>query len=243
MATDVINAIQSLNSRDFSDYQVLVEKIHPLIDKYSEENKNQVIKDRDMDGYAFRANSVDYIRNVYNEKLGEFRTNFFWNDELIRDVIATNPDILEKIRLDSYIYLNGIISTSLGQQTNGPSELDKSMVNDSHFNRNYKSGYYLKPKPVSKQSKSEGCFVATFAYGSYEHRDVQILREYRDEKLLRSDFGKYVVKIYYRYSPKLVRLLNQIYFPAVIIKIILKNTIVRKLRNSAEKPDGNKYKK
>lgn len=240
MATDITNAVKSLNSRDFLDYQILVEELRPLIDKYYEENQKQLIKDRDMDGYAFRANSVDYIGNVYNKKLGEFRTNFFWNDELIRNEIVKNPEILEKIRLNSYVYIDGIISTSLGQQENGPSELNKAMVNNDHFNRNYKSGYYLKPKPTSKQNKSEGCFVATFAYGSYEHSDVQMLREYRDKKLLSSDFGKYLVKTYYRFSPKLVEFLNRVYFPEVIIRIMLKNTIVKYLKNSAKKPDDNR---
>jgi hypothetical protein len=230
MATDVINAIQSLHNRDFSDYQILVEKIRPLIDKYFEENQKQLVKDKDIDGYAFRANSVDYIRNVYNEKLGEFRTNFFWNDELIRGEIAKNPNILEKIRLNSYRYLDGIISTSLGRQPNGPSELDKSMVNNDHFNRNYKSGYYLKPKPVTKQSKSEGCFVATFAYNSYEHNDVLILRKFRDNYLLKSKNGKGFVKIYYKYSPKFVELLNSIRFPKFLIRSFLKVTIIGYLK-------------
>lgn len=230
MDTDVINAIQSLHNRDFSDYQILVEKIRPLIDKYFEENQKQLVKDRDMDGYSFRANSVDYIRNVYNEKLGEFRTNFFWNDELIRGEIAKNPNILEKIRLNSYLYLDGIISTSLGRQPNGPSELDKSMVNNEHFNRNYKSGYYLKPKPVPKQSKSEGCFVATFAYNSYEHNDVLILRKFRDNILLKTKNGKEFVEIYYKYSPKLVALLNSIRFPKFLVRSILKITIVGYLK-------------
>jgi hypothetical protein len=230
MATDVINAIQSLHNRDFSDYQILVEKIRPLIDKYFVENQKQLIKDRDMDGYGFRANSVDYIRNVYNEKLGEFRSNFFWNDELIRGEIAKNPNILEKIRLDSYIYLNGFVSSSLGQQPYGPTELDKSMVNDSHFNRNYKSGYYLNPKPVPKQTKSEGCFVATFAYNSYEHTDVLILRKFRDNILLKTENGKGFVEIYYKHSPKIVEFLNSARFPKILIRTILKITIIGYLK-------------
>jgi hypothetical protein len=45
------------------------------------------------------------------------------------------------------------------------------------------------------------CFIATAAYGSYMDADVQVLRDFRDKVLLRSDWGTAFVKYYYRYSP------------------------------------------
>lgn len=59
-------------------------------------------------------------------------------------------------------------------------------------------------------SGSSGCYIATMAYGDYDHPQVMILRQFRDEVLDKSAFGKWFIKKYYHYSPRLVeRLKNQ----------------------------------
>lgn len=59
-------------------------------------------------------------------------------------------------------------------------------------------------------SGSSGCYIATMAYGYYDHPQVMILRQFRDEVLDKSALGKWFIKTYYHYSPRLVeRLKNQ----------------------------------
>lgn len=59
-------------------------------------------------------------------------------------------------------------------------------------------------------SGSSGCYIATMAYGDYDHPQVMILRQFRDEVLDKSAFGKWFIKTYYYFSPRLVeRLKNQ----------------------------------
>jgi uncharacterized repeat protein (TIGR01451 family) len=48
-----------------------------------------------------------------------------------------------------------------------------------------------------------GCFIATASYGSYLHPHVQVLREFRDNVLLKTDWGRALVEFYYRHSPDL----------------------------------------
>lgn len=46
-----------------------------------------------------------------------------------------------------------------------------------------------------------GCFIATAAYGSYMNKDVMVLREFRDNVLLKSTLGRLFVDMYYKSSP------------------------------------------
>ena len=60
----------------------------------------------------------------------------------------------------------------------------------------------------SNSSSSGGCYIATMAYGDYDHPQVQILRKFRDETLATSKFGRSFIRFYYATSPHLVKLLK-----------------------------------
>jgi hypothetical protein len=66
-----------------------------------------------------------------------------------------------------------------------------------------------------------GCYIATMAYGDYDHPQVMILRQFRDEVLDKSSFGKWFIKIYYHYSPRLVEKLKN----KQTINIIIRKTL------------------
>ena len=57
-------------------------------------------------------------------------------------------------------------------------------------------------------SDDGACYIATMAYGDYEHPQVQILRHFRDLYLAQRNWGKWFIKTYYKYSPKLVEKLK-----------------------------------
>lgn len=53
----------------------------------------------------------------------------------------------------------------------------------------------------SKINPSDGCYIATMAYGDYDHPQVMVLRKFRDEYLDKRDWGKRFIKYYYAHSP------------------------------------------
>lgn len=58
------------------------------------------------------------------------------------------------------------------------------------------------PAPVEGLLENK-CFIATAAFGSSMAPQVQVLRNFRDEWLLKSEAGKFFVKNYYKYSPQI----------------------------------------
>jgi hypothetical protein len=64
---------------------------------------------------------------------------------------------------------------------------------------------YLSPvgaSDVEQAVPADGCFIATAAFVSAESEPVQLLREFRDQFLLRNGAGKTFVKWYYSWSPR-----------------------------------------
>lgn len=62
-----------------------------------------------------------------------------------------------------------------------------------------------------------GCFIATACYGSHDAPEVRVLRRFRDESLLASPHGRWLVKRYYQASPLVAAWLGR--HPALANKI------------------------
>lgn len=57
----------------------------------------------------------------------------------------------------------------------------------------------------NKLNPSGGCYIATMIYGDYDHPQVMVLRDFRDNYLAVRYWGRLFIKVYYKYSPKLVK--------------------------------------
>jgi hypothetical protein len=55
----------------------------------------------------------------------------------------------------------------------------------------------------------EGCFIATVVYGDINAPEVIILRKFRDEKLKRTQAGRFFIRTYYKFGPYAARFLSR----------------------------------
>lgn len=87
---------------------------------------------------------------------------------------------------------------------------------------------------TSKQ-KSEGCYIATMTYGSYNHPQVMALRWYRDNVLQKSLWGRLFIRAYYNISPKLVVVLKGHNVINKVIRFILDKQVQRIIEREIDK--------
>ena len=80
-------------------------------------------------------------------------------------------------------------------------------------------------------NSSEGCYVATCVYGSYDCPEVWTLRRYRDYCLDASWYGRLFIKCYYKISPMLVKWFGDTQWFKNIWKPVL-NRMVNRLREN-----------
>ncbi len=65
------------------------------------------------------------------------------------------------------------------------------------------------------------CFIATAAYGAYDHQDVVRLRAFRDMYLAKTDAGRKFIELYYRYSPPAAKVIEENGFLRWLARVFL----------------------
>lgn len=77
----------------------------------------------------------------------------------------------------------------------------------THYDANHKKVGSSDPKlfgGYSNNDDTQGCYIATCVYGSYDCPEVWTLRRFRDYSLAASFPGRLFIRSYYAVSPKLV---------------------------------------
>ena len=62
--------------------------------------------------------------------------------------------------------------------------------------------FWERYKRAGGTAQGEYCFVATAAYGDYDHPHVRVLRAFRDDVLMPSETGRSLVAAYYEHAPE-----------------------------------------
>lgn len=61
---------------------------------------------------------------------------------------------------------------------------------------------------INTQLNPSGCYIATMAYGDYDHPQVIVLRDFRDSFLVKRGWGRQFISYYYAHSPQWVEKLK-----------------------------------
>jgi len=125
-------------------------------------------------------------------------------------------ELLEKIALsDEKIkpMIFSMISMTIGMSSPATFRLFKEKIRDlePELYEKVKEIAIDTPKysPPPDTSSNSGCFIATATMGDYNHPVVLDLRNFRDQFLLKSLFGRVFVKIYYLFSPPIAKLISK----------------------------------
>ncbi|MBW6491891.1 MAG: hypothetical protein K0B15_11935 [Lentimicrobium sp.] len=81
--------------------------------------------------------------------------------------------------------------------------------------------------PALNEIKKGGCFIATACYGNYDHPNVIVLRNFRDNVLAKSQFGKLFISLYYFYSPAIAAKIERSQKLKCLILFLLINPLVK----------------
>lgn len=71
------------------------------------------------------------------------------------------------------------------------------------------------------KKKSSGCFIATAVYGSSYVDEVMVLRDFRDNWLLKYSLGNAFVKFYYWISPPIANQIAKSNYLRIVTKVVL----------------------
>ena len=77
------------------------------------------------------------------------------------------------------------------------------------------------PEEVVGLLAGKKCFIATAAFGSQMHPEVQVFRDFRDQYLLTTELGQWLVETYYTYGSQAALVIAQHSWLRVIARAIL----------------------
>ena len=150
----------------------------------------------DVDNYELTDLVNGKTYTVWLQAVNEFRYNF-----QVVGLIDNDGEITEGLFInDDVEYTNSLKQTS--SISNAIAAIPEAVV----------------PYPALP---NEGCFVATAAFGYYSHQQVQVLRDFRDNYLLKSTVGRDFVDWYYTYGPYAAAFIKEYDFLKPVVRVLL----------------------
>jgi hypothetical protein len=146
--------------------------------------------------------------------------------EEIEKLIKEHPEYKDLIlRIYNNQSLNGQSFKSGTPSTTASSPATQSNFSSSLINNNFYSGNTSTgaSSPIGRgysNSGSGSCFIATAIYDSPFQKNVLILKQLRDEHLIKFSAGRIFISYYYKYSPSFASFLKKKPFLKRMMRIL-----------------------
>jgi len=150
--------------------------------------------------------TVDYyVEYSNNYRFDSTRISSNYRDDAI-EAIDTNRINLKK----SCEFLDVIKLMDMNDDSKEFFDTNAKIIRENYNSsiKSYRERISQNPTTSISDHSSEGCYIATMAYGDYEHPQVIELRKFRDQILTKSFLGRVFIKVYYKTSPFMVKKLK-----------------------------------
>ena len=121
----------------------------------------------------------------------------------VQDESHSHSTILSTFK-SAHTAMNALSWFDMNEETQARFDTNHTSITNSY---NHASAWQSQQNK-KQQQKQQGCYIATMAYGDYDHPQVMRLRQFRDQTLAKTWIGRTFIKVYYKYSPLMVRKLN-----------------------------------
>lgn len=152
-----------------------------------------------------------------------------WSNPASISLLWDSIDLFDKalkLRESSYIrFVKVIVYRQLHQKKDALQELEYLLEHYRNDEEVYLDARKLKDEIIV--SKDKRCFIATAVYAPTENEKIDILRDYRDQFLLKSVIGRGFVSFYYAVSPSIARIISKSQILKSMIRFLLVDPIVR----------------
>ena len=179
----------------------------------------------DIAQISFLGITPDYSNQVLSLTFGENIFNNTADIESLKAAISLADDGVNFNALeenDTVAIEGNILRIILGSPLSG----DNNHIKIEAETLTNENGDSLNGEIIAKVTVLEGCFIATAAYGSYLDSHVWVLRQFRDNVLLDSTFGRWFVTEYYQNSPPIAAYIAQHESLQVITRLLLTPLII-----------------
>jgi hypothetical protein len=88
-----------------------------------------------------------------------------------------------------------------------------------------------KKENLREEENKDGCFIATAAYGTPYALELQILRRFRNEHLMKNAFGRLFVNVYYQVSPTIASFIGRHEIAKSLTRTILIEPLLLVIKN------------
>ncbi len=193
-------------------------------------NSNQADEDKDHIGDVCDPDFIPYVHvgNDAGKIIMGTKTRFIWDvfpNELTYYVQIFKQDGTNIFagRADGFDGYN--TSTYLNHVLTFDKLPNNGTIITVRLFRQLKDPYLQSSYKEYKYTSGTGCFIATAAYGTPMHKDIDVLRAYRDKVLLKNKFGQIFVQNYYKYSPPIANELSKHDWARTVVRGMLKPVV------------------